>query len=56
MTIDLIHYKIQKEDPLTKSETKSKYRNFYRLGWMESTIYFYDRIKLLFFSQSEPVY
>lgn len=34
MNINIVNYTIQKEDPLTKSETKSRYKNFYKLGWI----------------------
>jgi hypothetical protein len=43
-------FKIDKEDPVSKSETRSKYRNFYQLGFMDFTLYFYDRVRLIFLS------
>lgn len=47
-------FTIAKEDPLSKSESKQKYRNFYRLGFIEDTLYFYDRVRLLLISLDEP--
>jgi hypothetical protein len=47
-------FAVSKEDPVAKSESKSKYRNFYRLGFVEDTLFFYDRARLLLLSLTEP--
>ena len=47
-------FTIAKEDPVSKSESKQKYRNFYGLGFIENTLYFYDRVRLLLLSLDEP--
>lgn len=40
-------FSVNKEDPVSKSESKSKYRNFYKIGFLHNTLYFYDRVRFL---------
>lgn len=52
MIVPFNQFIIEKEDPIAKTKQANKYRNFYKVGWIDNTIYFYDRLRLVFFSES----
>jgi len=49
-------FKVEKDDPISKSNSRNRYRNFYRLGFLDRACYFYDRRRLLFFAPTDTSY